>query len=68
MDAGTVTNGFYRNKTLGLTCKIPPGWVLRTDEMNAREESKKKEEQAKEGEKESKDIRGSATRGLDREL
>jgi hypothetical protein len=37
MDAGTVTNGFYRNKTLGLTCKIPPGWVLRTDEMNARE-------------------------------
>jgi hypothetical protein len=52
MDAGTVTNGFYRNKTLGLTCKIPPGWVLRTDEMNARDE---KEGDPKE-EKGSKDI------------
>jgi hypothetical protein len=30
-----VTSGIYRNKTLGFTCKIPPGWVLRTDEMNA---------------------------------
>jgi hypothetical protein len=27
----------YRNKTLGLTCKIPEAWVLRTDEMNQRE-------------------------------
>ncbi len=42
---GSVTNGFYTNKTFGFTCKIPPGWVLRTDEMNAREE--KKEEEAK---------------------
>jgi hypothetical protein len=49
IDAGTVTNGFYRNKTLGLTCKIPPGWVLRTDEMNAREE--KQEEEKKEEKK-----------------
>jgi hypothetical protein len=38
LDPGTVTNGVYRNKTLGFTCIIPPGWVLRTDEMNAREE------------------------------
>jgi hypothetical protein len=44
---GTVTNGVYRNQTLALSCKIPPGWVLRTDEMNAREEKKeeKKEEE-----------------------
>ena len=28
----------YRNNTLGLFCKIPPGWVLRTEEMNEREE------------------------------
>jgi hypothetical protein len=38
MDAGTVSNGVYRNKTFGFTCKIPPGWVLRTNEMNEREE------------------------------
>lgn len=34
-----MVNGVYRNKSLGLTCKIPAGWVLRTREMNAREES-----------------------------
>jgi hypothetical protein len=38
IDSGSVTNGLYRNKTLGFTCKIPEGWVLRTEEMNAREE------------------------------
>jgi hypothetical protein len=38
IDPGTVTDGVYRNKTFGFTCKIPPGWVLRTDEMNARDE------------------------------
>src|ERR1700722_510087 len=48
IDAGTVTNGFYRNKTLGLTCKIPPGWVLRTNEMNAREEKPEEEKQEEE--------------------
>jgi len=37
LDPGSVTNGVYRNKTLGLTCKIPAGWVLRTDEMNAQD-------------------------------
>jgi len=36
--AGTVANGVYRNRALGLTCKIPAGWVLRTEEMNARSE------------------------------
>lgn len=35
LDAGSVSGGVYRNKTLGLTCKIPDGWVLRTEEMNA---------------------------------
>jgi hypothetical protein len=37
-DAGGVSNGVYRNKMLGLTCKIPDGWVLRTDELNASNE------------------------------
>ena len=38
IDSGVVSNGVYRNKFLGMSCKIPPGWVLRTDEMNARDE------------------------------
>jgi hypothetical protein len=38
IDPGSVTNGVYRNKTLALTCKIPGAWVLRTDEMNARDD------------------------------
>jgi hypothetical protein len=37
--AGEVSNGVYRNRSLALTSKIPAGWVLRTDEMNAREEN-----------------------------
>ena len=35
LDAGAVSDGVYRNKTLGFSCKIPDGWVLRTDELNA---------------------------------
>lgn len=38
ISAGIVANGVYRNRALGLTCKIPVGWVLRTEEMNSREE------------------------------
>jgi hypothetical protein len=34
-EAGSVRNGVYRNLGFGFTCKIPAGWVLRTDEMNA---------------------------------
>ena len=34
LDPGLVISGTYRNKSLGLSCKIPEGWVLRTDEMN----------------------------------
>jgi hypothetical protein len=37
IDAGSVTNGVYRNKTLGLICKVPAGWVLRTEEMNTQD-------------------------------
>jgi hypothetical protein len=35
LDEGGVVGGFYRNKTLGLSAKVPPGWVMRTEEMNA---------------------------------
>lgn len=38
IDSGSVANGVYRNRALALTCKIPAGWVLRTEEMNEREE------------------------------
>jgi hypothetical protein len=38
LDNGAVETGTYRNKALGLSCRIPPGWVQRTDEMNAPEE------------------------------
>ena len=38
IDEGSISNGVYRNKSLGFSCKIPAGWVLRTEEMNAREE------------------------------
>ena len=38
LDSGGVSNGVYRNRALGLTCKIPDGWVLRTNEMNAKDE------------------------------
>ena len=34
-DAGSVVRAVYRNPSFGFTCKIPPAWVLRTDEMNA---------------------------------
>jgi hypothetical protein len=46
LDSGAVTNGVYHNKSLALSCKIPPGWVLRTDELNVRQkqEEEKKEE------------------------
>lgn len=40
VNAGTVVNGVYRNRALGLSCAIPAGWVLRTEEMNAREEER----------------------------
>jgi hypothetical protein len=38
LDAGSVVNGVYRNQSFGFACKIPAGWVLRTEEMNARQD------------------------------
>ena len=38
LDPGSLINGVYRNKTFAFTCKIPAGWVLRTDEINARDQ------------------------------
>jgi hypothetical protein len=35
LDAGSVSAGVYRNSGFGFSCKIPAGWVLRTEEMNA---------------------------------
>jgi hypothetical protein len=54
LDDGAITNGVYRNKTLALGCKIPPGWVLRTDEMNAPDDNNKDENKKEGGSKESK--------------
>ena len=44
LDSGSVSAGVYRNSTFGFTCKIPAGWVLRTDDMNAREDNAKTDE------------------------
>lgn len=38
LDRGGIVGAVYRNKTFGLSCRIPAGWVLRTEEMNARED------------------------------
>src|ERR1700688_2601532 len=38
LDAGSVRAGVYRNQALGFICKISAGWVLRTEEMNTRED------------------------------
>ncbi len=32
-----MSNGVYRNPAFGFACKIPAAWVLRTEEMNARD-------------------------------
>jgi len=34
LDSGVVSNGVYHNSAFGFACKIPAGWVLRTEEMN----------------------------------
>jgi len=41
-NSGTVSAGVYRNTAFGFTCKIPAGWVLRTQEMNARDDESAK--------------------------
>ena len=39
VDPGTLGDNLYSNKSFGFSCKIPVGWVLRTEEMNSSEES-----------------------------
>jgi hypothetical protein len=56
LDAGSVINNVYRNRTLALSCKIPPGWILRTDELNALEVHKEE----KMGDKEKTDDKKTA--------
>src|SRR5271154_2236450 len=46
--SGVVSGGVYRNSSFGFTCKIPAGWVLRTEQMNARE---REDEEADAGKK-----------------
>jgi hypothetical protein len=46
IDAGAVASGSYRNKSLALSCKIPEGWVLRTEEMNDQEEEEEGKDKA----------------------
>jgi hypothetical protein len=38
MDPGVVNNGLYRNKGFSFSYAIPAGWVLRTEEMNSRQD------------------------------
>ena len=38
LNAGIMGAGVYRNPAFGFTCKIPAGWVLRTADMNARDD------------------------------
>jgi hypothetical protein len=35
LDAGSISNGVYRNRFLAFSCAIPPSWVLRTEEISA---------------------------------
>jgi hypothetical protein len=49
LDAGSVSNGIYRNRELGFTCKIPAGWVLRTEEMNEEDDGQSDQEVGKSG-------------------
>jgi hypothetical protein len=46
-DAGSITGGVYRSSAFGFACKIPAGWVLRTDEMNSQELDDEKEDAGK---------------------
>lgn len=34
LQPGSISSGVYRNPLFGFACKIPAGWVLRTDDMN----------------------------------
>ena len=45
MDPGSISAGVFRNAAFGFTCKIPAGWVLRTEEMNSPEGKNAEESQ-----------------------
>ena len=47
LDSGAVSNSVYRNPAFGFTCKIPAAWVLRTEEMNARDDEGTKADSGK---------------------
>jgi hypothetical protein len=49
LDSGTVSNGTYRNPAFGFTCKIPQGWVLRTEEVNEGDDKPADQEPGKSG-------------------
>jgi hypothetical protein len=35
VDPGSMNSGVYRNLTFAFSCKVPDGWVLRTEQMNS---------------------------------
>jgi len=37
LNPGSLSAGVYRSPQFGFACKIPAGWVLRTDEINVRD-------------------------------
>ena len=47
LDSGKASAGVYRNLAFGFTCKIPAGWVLRTEEMNRQEDEDEKADAGK---------------------
>src|SRR6202044_107244 len=49
LDARVASNGIYRNRELGFTCKIPAAWVLRTEEMNEGDDGQPAKEVGKSG-------------------
>jgi hypothetical protein len=49
LDLGTVSNGTYRNPSFGFNCKVPEGWVLRTEEMNEGDDEQPDQESRKSG-------------------
>jgi hypothetical protein len=49
LEPGSVVNGVYRNRTLSLSCKVPAGWVLRTEEMNSADDETSDQKPAPQG-------------------
>src|ERR1700693_264692 len=47
LDSGAVSAGVYHDPAFGFTCKLPAGWGLRTEEMNARDHEGEKTDAGK---------------------